>query len=51
MRRSKSTSSKILAKMPNGSEVTVKSKSGNWYECIYNGIEGYAYASYIRIIS
>lgn len=51
LRQKKSTSSKILAKMPNGSSLTIKSKSGSWYAVIYNGINGYAYASYVKVIS
>ena len=51
LRQEKSTSSKILATMPNGSSLTIKSKSGSWYAVIYNGINGYAYASYVKVIS
>lgn len=51
LRQKKSTSSKILAKMPNGSSLTIKSKSGSWYAVIYNGKSGYAYAKYIKVVS
>ena len=51
LRQKKSTSSKILAKMPNGSALTIKSKSGSWYAVIYKGKSGYAYAKYVKVIT
>lgn len=49
LRAKASTSSAILAKMPNGSALKIKSKSGSWYIVIYNNIEGYAYASWVKL--
>lgn len=48
LRQKASTSSKILAKMPNGSSLQIKSKSGSWYAVIYNNINGYAYAQWVK---
>lgn len=48
LRQKPSTSSKILAKMPNGSSLKIKSKSGSWYAVIYSGKDGYAYAKWVK---
>ncbi len=50
LRKSKSTSSKSLALIPNKTKLDVVEKSGSWYKCIYNGKTGYCYASYIKIV-
>jgi len=48
LRQKPSTSSKILAKMPNGSKLKIKSKTGSWYAVIYGGKDGYAYAKWVK---
>ena len=51
LRKKASTSSAILKKMPNGSALTIKSKSGGWYAVIYKGTHGYAYAKWVKVTS
>ena len=48
LRKKPSTSSSILAKMPNGSKIKIKSKTGSWYAVIYKSKEGYAYAKWVK---
>ena len=49
--KSKSTSSKVLAKMPNKAKLKVYSKSGSWYKVTYvsKKKDGYAQAKYVKI--
>ena len=50
LREKKSTSSKVLAKMPNGAKLKIKKKDGSWYAVIYKSKEGYALAKYIKVL-
>ena len=49
IRSKPSTSAPIKGSIPNGTVVTVYSRTGNWYVVGYNGIVGYASADYITI--
>ena len=51
LRAGSSTSSQILAKMPNGSSLTILSQKGDWYKVEYNGTTGYAYGGYIKLVN
>ncbi|MBQ8509512.1 MAG: peptidoglycan DD-metalloendopeptidase family protein [Clostridia bacterium] len=52
LRKSASTSSSVIAKMPKGSQVTVYGSAVNgFYKVSYNGIVGYASAQYIAFSS
>jgi len=52
VRQAASTSSGILAALPNGSYVTLLSKSGSWWKVEYaKGKTGYCLASYISQVS
>jgi uncharacterized protein YgiM (DUF1202 family) len=47
LRESQSTSSKILAKIPEGTKVTITSILSNWYKVSYNGQTGYIARGYL----
>lgn len=48
LRRSATTSSAILIKIPRGSSITITGKyNSSWYSASYGGKSGYVYASYI----
>lgn len=51
IRRKPNSESEILGKIPNGTEVTVYGKTGNWYVVRYEGVTGYASADYIVLLS
>ena len=52
IRKSASTSSAILSKLPKGSNVTLISKSGSWWYVEYGkGLFGYCWASFITQVS
>ncbi|MGI5970360.1 MAG: SH3 domain-containing protein [Oscillospiraceae bacterium] len=52
IRSAASTSSAVVSKVPNGSYITLISKSGNWWKVEYaEGKYGYCYASYITAVS
>ncbi len=44
-----STSSRIIAAIPNGSTVTIYGSTGNWYVVSWNGQTGYVSADYVEI--
>ena len=50
IRKSTSTSSKSLGKIPNGATIEIFDEGGNgsWYKVRYNGITGYASKKYIK---
>lgn len=39
----------IVGQIPNGSKITIKGQSGDWYLVSYNGINGYSYGAYIKV--
>ena len=41
---------KIIGQIPNGAAVRIKGQSGDWYLVTYNGIEGYSYGAYIKLV-
>lgn len=47
LRKSASTSSSILSKLPNGTQVTVYSEAGGWAKVKANGKEGYVSTAYL----
>lgn len=47
LRASQSTSSTILAKIPEGTKVTISSVLSNWYKVSYNGQTGYIARGYL----
>lgn len=49
LRNFPSTAGGIIARMPNGANVTVYGQSGGWYVVRYGDLIGYASASYIQI--
>lgn len=51
LRSKPSTSSSILTNAYKGDKVTVKDKSGNWYNVVFNGKTGWMSADYIKISS
>ena len=50
LRASANTSSAILAQIPNGHTVSVKSISSGWANVTYNGTAGYVSTQYIKIM-
>ncbi|APQ71546.1 N-acetylmuramoyl-L-alanine amidase [Clostridium botulinum] len=48
IREKKSTSSRILGALPNGSKVQLYRKEGDWMHIYYPPHGGYVYAKYIR---
>lgn len=48
LRKSASTSAKIIKTIPHNGQVNIKSKSGNWYNVEHNGSKGYVSADYIQ---
>ena len=40
----------IVGQIPNGSKVTIKGRSGDWYLVSFNGIEGYSYGAYLKTV-
>ena len=47
LRDAKSTEAKVLTVIPSGSKVQVVDAEEDWYEVIYNGIQGYVYNQYL----
>ncbi|GEM_PF-2999598 len=47
LRASQSTSSTILAKIPEGTKVTITSVLSDWYKVTYNGQTGYIARGYL----
>ncbi|MGG1398818.1 SH3 domain-containing protein [Bacillus salipaludis] len=47
-RQSSSTSSNVLAVIPNGTTVKSSMKTGDWYQITYNGKTGYVSRSYLK---
>ena len=47
LRSKPSTSSSIVAKIPNREFVLVEAKEGDWYKVVYDGTEGYVHSSYV----
>ncbi len=50
LRKSATTSSSVLAQIPNGHTVSIKSISTGWANVTYNGITGYVSTQYINIM-
>ncbi|MDY6013327.1 C40 family peptidase [Clostridium sp.] len=48
LRKSASTSAKIIKTIPHNGQVNIKSKSGNWYNVEHNGSKGYVSADYVK---
>lgn len=48
LRRSASSSSSVLVKVPKGDTVTVMGKSGSYYQVVYAGITGYILHGYLN---
>ncbi|CEK30191.1 enterotoxin [[Clostridium] sordellii] len=48
MRESKSTNSKVITIIPEGSNVNILDFDGYWYKVEYNGKEGYSYKKFIK---
>ncbi len=48
LRKSASSSSVVLVRVPKGDEVTVMGKSGNYYRVEYNGVTGYILKGYLN---
>ena len=48
LRRSASSSSAVLAKIPNGAAVEVTGESGNYYKVRYNSVSGYIVKQYLN---
>lgn len=48
LRKSASSSSVVLVRVPKGDEVTVTGKSGNYYRVEYNGVAGYILKGYLN---
>lgn len=46
-RTNPSTDSSIIRTLNKNAEITILSKSGNWYKIIYNGVIGYMSSSYV----
>lgn len=42
---------RILTTIPNGTTITLTSKTGNWYKTTYKGKTGCVYASYVKKLS
>ena len=51
IRKSASTSSDVVGKMPLNTKFDIISKSGNWYKIKYGSITGYVSADYVKVIS
>ena len=49
LRASPSTDSAVLARMPNGTAVTVCGAQDGWYTVDYNGLLGFAAAQYLQV--
>ncbi len=49
LRRLPTTSSQILAAIPNGAAVTIYGTAGDWYVVSWNGRTGYVFADYVVI--
>lgn len=49
LRKSCSTTSDILARIPNKTEIVLTGETDNWYIVLYNGIAGYVYKTYIVV--
>lgn len=47
LRQSADASAKIVARIPNGTTICIKSRSGTWLATKYNGFTGYVMAKYI----
>ena len=50
IRKSASTSSDVVGKMPLNTKFDIISKSGNWYKIKYGSITGYVSADYVKVI-
>lgn len=48
LRRSASSSSSVLVKVPKGDTVTVMGKSGSYYQVVYAGVTGYILQGYLN---
>ncbi|MFR8871192.1 SH3 domain-containing protein [Paraclostridium sordellii] len=48
MRENKSTNSKVITIIPEGSNVNILDFDGYWYKVEYNGKEGYSYKKFIK---
>ena len=51
LREGATTSSRILAQLPNGTTVTVNSISGNWANVTYHSHKGYLCMDYLKIMA
>ncbi len=51
LRSAASTSSKILAQIPNGQTVSVESLSSGWAKVTYYGTQGYVSLDYLKVMS
>lgn len=47
LREQPSTSSKVLASMPNGAAVSARGVNKGWYKVVYNGKTGYVHPDYL----
>ena len=50
LRAKASSSAKILDSAPKGDVAVVISKSGSWYQVIYNQQEGYMHSDYLKVV-
>lgn len=50
LRSGPSLSSPVIAKIPKGTRLMIGSTNGNWYLTMYNGMQGFVYKDYIKIL-
>ena len=41
---------RVVGQIPNGATVEIKGQNGEWYLINYNGIQGYSYGAYIKMM-
>ena len=49
MRVSPSAAGGVVRRLPNGAQVTIQEKVGNWYRVSYGSSQGYVMGSYLRV--
>lgn len=50
IRKGPSSSTSIVGTMKNGDIFTINDRSGDWYYITYNGIVGYIYKDYVKVV-
>lgn len=50
IRSGPSTNSQIIGTAPNGATVEILRRVGDWYQILYNGINGYVFGRYITLL-